>query len=168
MPSGSRRTRHRAPRARSPINRPRHAPEPQRIEQRTGTAAEHLPEPRRAPEKDRSERTAGAPHASPRTSEDPPGARERLPDQDAAQHYNCAYNAKQPPGKGGYFLRVRQFAHMRTGNADRGKTAKIASGAIVRQLYTNLLCKRENLQFSRKFHKFRNCQNQAKSCIMEP
>lgn len=57
---------------------------------------------------------------------------------------------------------------MRTGNADRGKNGKIASDAIVRQFQTILLCIRENLQFSRKFHKFRNCQNQAKSGIMEP
>lgn len=57
---------------------------------------------------------------------------------------------------------------MRTGNADRGKSCKIASDAIVRQFQTILLCIRENLQFSRKFHKLGNCQNQAKSGIMEP
>ena len=65
-------------------------------------------------------------------------------------------------------MRVRQFAHMRTGNGGKGKSAKIAPDAIVRQFQTILLCIRENLQFSRKFHKFRNCQNQAKSGIMEP
>ena len=92
----------------------------------------------------------------------------RRTDPNAAQRHNCAYNAKQPPDQGGYFLHVRQFAQMRAGNADKGKSGEIASGAIVRQFQTILLCIRENLQFSRKFHKLRNCQNQAKSGIMEP
>lgn len=92
----------------------------------------------------------------------------RRTDPNAAQRHNCTYNAEQPPRQGGYFLCVRQFAQMRAGNADRGKSGEIASGAIVRQFKTILLCNRENLQFSRKFNKFRNWQNQGKSGIMEP
>ncbi len=145
MPSGSRRTRHRAPGARSPINGPRHAPEPlkasqsrpaesaepQRMKKRTGTAAERLPEPQRAP------------HASPRASED----RERGQDPPGTDPNVASQRAEDRPTGSGFKLcqKLRQFTekvqpprrlYNHSAFYTKEKTPQIR--AYVRKLYTKI------------------------------